>query len=306
MPAVSVILPVYNGQEYLGSAIDSILAQEMSDFELLIIDDGSTDDSFHIASAYNDSRIVIIRNHRNLGLPSALNIGIEHASSDLIARQDQDDTSSTARLASQVEFLSAHPDVGVVGTWGRVVSTGSPESVINEHRHPTGDGELRWRLLWNSPFVHSSVMMRRSLVRQVGGYAPVAARSMPEDYDLWVRLSDVCSLANIPRFLQTYRETASGMSRQRRALITEGVRRISCDRLALVLPDVPQEEIEGLSDALNGQRGTTGSLSTAFQRLELLHRASSSVPGFRPARHAGAYWYTALRVMRNSLVNRAR
>lgn len=306
MPAVSVLLPVYNGQDHLHYAIDSILRQSFRDLELLIVDDGSTDDSRLIASSFSDPRIILIVNEENIGLPGALNLGIERATGDLLARQDQDDVAISTRLSRQVEFLQRNPDIGLVGTWAYVISTdsGDPDTVVHEHRHPIDDGEIRWRLLWNSPFVHSSIAMRRDVVRKVGGYTSSKDRSIPEDYDLWVRMSRECSMANIPEFLQTYRETPSGMSRARRAELARGVTQISCSLLGSALPNVTNKDVKGLSLALNGQTQAAITLGAALRRIGLLRRASLSVPGFRIRDHLGAYVFTALRVLRNSLVVR--
>lgn len=307
MVKVSVILPVFNGQTYLHSSISSILKQTLSDFELLVIDDGSTDDSFTIASTFTDPRIRILRHERNLGLPAALNAGIENASAELLARHDQDDIALPDRLAKQFDFLASRCEVGVVGSWARVISEigKSKPAVVSEHRHPTDDETLRWRLLWNSPFVHSSVMMRSDVVREVGGYSCLSERSLPEDYDLWVRMSRACALANIPQFLQVYRQTSTGMSRVRGRDISRGVTRISRQVLSSSLPGVSEADVEGLSRALNGQPQPAVSLGLAFRRLDLLRRASQAVPGFRIRDHFGVYSYTSLRVFRNSLVTRS-
>jgi hypothetical protein len=307
VPAISVILPVFNGQEYLHSAIGSVLSQTFTDFEMLIVDDGSTDESLVIASAFSDTRVRILRNEVNLGLSGSLNLGIEASRADFIARHDQDDIAAPQRLARQIEFMSQHSAVGLVGTWARVLSApgGTQGEMIREHRHPTADAELRWRLLWNSPFVHSSVMMRRDVLLRAGGYTTSQDRSIPEDYDLWVRMSRVCSLANIPEFLQTYRETPTGMSRARRSEIARGVTRISCSLLQLALPGASDQEVTGLSLSLNGQAQPPVSLRAALRRLQLLHRASATVSGFKIRRSLPSYAFTSLRVLRNSLVKRA-
>ena len=306
MPEISVVLPTYNGQQYLGVAIESILNQSFTDLELLIIDDGSSDGSLAIASMYSDPRVRILRNAVNLGLPQALNVGISQTHAELIARHDQDDIAEPQRLARQFDFLSHHSHVGLLGTWARVITGGQDGLGANsrEHRHPERDSELRWRLLWNSPFVHSTIMMRREAFLRAGGYTSSQDRSIPEDYDLWVRMSRVCSMANIPEFLQTYRETPSGMSRARRAEIAHGVTQISCSLLGAALPHENDKDVKGLSLALNGQAQASSTFRTALRRVGLLRQASSSVPGFRIRKHLGTFAFTVLRVLRNSLVER--
>ena len=116
---VSVVLPVYNGAKYLRDAIDSMLAQSYANFELIIIDDGSTDDSINIISAFNDPRIRLY-SQENQGLAATLNRGITLAKGAYIARQDQDDVSLPNRLSKQAAFLETNPDYGMVGTWASI------------------------------------------------------------------------------------------------------------------------------------------------------------------------------------------
>lgn len=302
MPAVSVVLPIYNGRQYLERAIGSILDQTITDIELILVDDRSSDDSLEIASTFADPRVTIIRNQVNMGLAASLDLGIESSSSSLIARQDQDDWAAPNRLARQIEFLNENRDVGLVGTWAQVIAVGDQDSstVIHEHRHPTDDAELRWRLLWNSPFVHSSIMMRRDLVRRAGGYSAGGSQHFPEDYSLWVRMAGICALANIPEFLQVYRQTPSGLSRTLRAEIARGVEQISCACISALLPDVCQEDVVGLSRALNGQEQPRTSARTLVRRVRLFHAVSRSVLGFHIANHFRSYAFALLRLLRNS------
>lgn len=302
VPLVSVILPVFNGAEYLESSISSILNQSLVDLELVIIDDGSTDASREIINAADDARIVRIFNDRNFGLPKSLNIGISRASADFIARHDQDDEALTDRLSAQVTFLQNNASVGLVGTWSRIDGDNSGKAI---HQHPVDDSEIRWRLLWNSPFVHSSVMMRRACVVRAGGYSEDPERWIPEDYDLWVRMANFCRLANLPQVLQIYRSTANGLSRKQSAETIRGVMRISSQQLAKRLPHSRSIDIEGLVRALNGYTQPTSSLIDLWRRLSLFHQASRDVEGFAIRRHTLAYAYTLARISRNSLLRGA-
>src|SRR5690606_37374672 len=121
MPRVTVLLAVHNGERYIQEAIDSILAQTFGDFELLIVNDGSTDATRDLVLSYSDDRIRLVDNDHNIGLPKSLNRGLRLAKGRYIARLDADDISEPDRLAAQVSFLQANPDVAMVGSWYRKI-----------------------------------------------------------------------------------------------------------------------------------------------------------------------------------------
>ena len=210
MPRVSVILPVYNGEPYLAESIDCILGQTFADFELIIINDGSTDDSAACVARFSDSRIRYFE-QPNAGLAATLNRGISLAQGAYLARQDQDDIAHPERFAAQAAFLDAHPGYCMVGTWAEIFS--ETESGQRFHRHPTENLELKLHLHFRNPFVHSSMMLRTDVLRAIGGYCTDKTRQPPEDYELWSRMARAGKVANIPRVLVRYREVLSSMSR---------------------------------------------------------------------------------------------
>ncbi len=170
-PLVSVLMAVYNGERYLREAVDGVLAQTFTDFEFVIVDDGSTDRTAAILDSYSDPRIRRITNPANVGLTKSLNIGLARCTGRYIARQDDDDVSRPERLARQVEFLEAHPDVVLLGCgWQWIDEAGrvDPQPVIPL----LGDRALRWNLLLQNGFRHSSVMWRQGID---GGRHAVAA-----------------------------------------------------------------------------------------------------------------------------------
>lgn len=209
-PKISVILPVYNGDRYLKDSIESVLRQSFKDFELIIINDGSTDDSEVIAKSFNDTRIVYLH-QENKGLAATLNRGILMAKGEYLARQDQDDLSHQNRLSLQYRYMQGHRNCVLLGTWAQIMET--DKLVDRFHYHPTDEITLRYQLLFNNPFVHSSVLLRRSALLQVGGYTTDPERQPPEDFELWSRLSRIGSVANIGEVLLTYREVPGSMSR---------------------------------------------------------------------------------------------
>lgn len=204
-PLVSVLMPAYNARRYVAEAIQSVLAQTWRDFEFLIIDDGSTDDTPEILKRYAeaDDRVRVLT-RSNAGVGAALNAGIAEARGELIARMDSDDVCLPERFARQVEFLRERPDCVLVGSRVLLIDPdGAPLFEMEEI--PTGHEEIDEMLLqarWS--IVHPAVMMRRDVVRRIGGYdnevVPV------EDHDLFLRLAEVGRLANLPEVLLRYRK----------------------------------------------------------------------------------------------------
>ncbi len=207
---ISVVLPVYNCPDYIGVAIKSILDQTFENFEFVIIDDGSTDNTPEIIQTFTDPRIRFFQ-QQNQGLAATLNRGIELARGKYIARQDQDDISMPERLAKQVKYLDSHPECGMVGTWAEIWEE---EKKTERAIRPPGDNAiLQYELLFKNPFVHSSMMLRKSALEQVGGYSTDRERQPPEDYELWLRIAHEYEVANIPEILQIYREIPRSMLR---------------------------------------------------------------------------------------------
>jgi glycosyltransferase involved in cell wall biosynthesis len=192
-------MSVFNGEKYLHEAINSILQQTFTDFEFIIVDDGSTDSTCRIIQSYNDSRIFLI-SRANKGLVASLNEAILSAKGIYIGRQDADDVSHSARLQTEVFFLRNNPKYVAVGSWFEEFNEGSP---LRINRTPVTDSLVRLRLVWGTCFGHGSVMFVRQAAIDAGLYRQ--AMWPAEDYDLWTRLSSFGALANIPRVLYRYR-----------------------------------------------------------------------------------------------------
>ena len=205
-PAISVAMSVYNGERFLEEAIASVLAQTFTQFELLILDDGSRDSTRAIIEnhAARDSRVrPIIRENR--GLIASLNQLVAESRAPLVARMDADDICLPQRFARQVEFLAAQPDYGVIGSWCEDIDeNGRPWPAATAHRHPTDhEGFLAAIELGRPLLCHPAVMFRRDLVLSVGGYH--AAFKHCEDLDLWLRLASITRIASLPEQLVKYR-----------------------------------------------------------------------------------------------------
>jgi len=201
-PVISVILPVFNAASFLKEAIDSILNQSFSDFELLIYDDGSTDSSRSIIDTYQDKRIIRHYSDINQGLISVLNKGFADAKGKYIARMDADDISLPDRFIKQLSFMELHPDYGICGTQLQLIHN---DQILSR---PVDDLALRWWFFKGSPFAHPSVMIRASIVREHQLNFDSSAY-VAEDYDLWWRMAFYCKLYNLDEVLLRYRVHAN-------------------------------------------------------------------------------------------------
>ena len=215
-PRISVIMSVYNGLPYLNLAVESILNQSFGDFEFIIIDDGSNDGSFDTISQYAalDNRIILIRNPANMGYTRSLNIGLERAKGDFIARQDADDISQQMRFEKQVDFLGRNPQVGLLGTFSEFIDENG-NLLSGNYPLITQNAQIQTRLYEMNCIRHGSVMIRRSSLEKVGMYYDVELEPS-EDYDLWLRIGEVAEIDNYPEALYIYREHPASESSKRR------------------------------------------------------------------------------------------
>jgi len=277
MPNVSVVLPVYNGAPWLEGAINCVLEQSYADFELVILDDGSKDNSWDIITRFSDPRI---KAHRqvNRGLAATLNIGIEFAAAPLVARQDQDDWMHPERLTRQVLYMDAHPGCAAVGTWAEIRE--DDDFTGRHHKHALSNEALRLNLMFDNPFVHSSMMLRRAAVLQVGGYCEDKSLQPPEDYALWSHLAAHFEVGNIGEVLTAYREVAGSMSRNGVSPFQRNVLRISVENMRRTLgSDCSEEQCKALSMLYHGvDGGPRLSRRKALQMLQALAVAIAGEP----------------------------
>lgn len=209
-PRVSVIMAVYNGEKYLREAVDSILAQTLTDFELIIVDDASIDGTRATLESYSDPRIRVLYNPSNIGQAVSRNAALAVARAKYIAVMDADDIALPVRLQRQAEWLDRHPGVGLLGTY--VVAIDEMGRELRCERFPTSDADLKWALLFHNSFVHSSVMMRKSILDEAGGYSKEACMRFVEDYELLSRANRCARAAILPDFLVKYRVHPQGES----------------------------------------------------------------------------------------------
>lgn len=287
-PLVSVVLPVYNGADTLGLAIDDILGQSFGDFELIVLDDGSRDDPAAVVAARPDPRIRFV-SHPNRGLAATLNRGIELARGSLIARQDHDDRSLPLRLEKQVALFAADPTLTVAGTHAAIWTEAGPTK--RSHTPVWTSGAVRFETHFASPFVHTSVMMRREAVIAAGLYATERERQ-PEDYDLWSRMARLGRMANVPEPLTIYTERAGSITQTES--FDERVDRISTNNIALSAglsvddPDVVA--IVRFARRRVPDRGAAWSTKRMSEILRGIAERLDAAEGTRDASERAAWW----------------
>ena len=208
-PKVSVIMSVYNGGSHLEESVQSILEQEFGDFELVVVEDGSTDGSGELLARFaeRDTRLVVLRQaHR--GLTPSLNRAVEAARGPYVARQDADDVSLPQRLGRQVRYLDEHPSIGATGTGAEIIDERG--QVVGRIPTLQGSENIKQGLLHvRATLVHGSVMMRRDVFQAAGGYRE--AFRFCQDFDLWLRLTQETALENLPEILFRWRINPAGI-----------------------------------------------------------------------------------------------
>ncbi len=310
-PAISVAMSVYNCERFLPLAIKSVLGQSFADFELLILDDGSTDGSAAIIRRYAeaDSRVrPVIRENR--GLIASLNQLLGMAQAPLVARMDADDICRPERFARQVAFLTDHPDYGVVGSWSEDIGEHGEALVRSGADHPLVHEEMLAAIEQGEQLIcHPAVMYRRDVVLSVGGYH--AAFRHCEDLDLWLRLSSVTRMGNIPERLLRYRRYPDQVSARHSTEQQIGavIARLAWEERRDGRPD-PTEHLSRLPaiDELDALFGRTGVSQAARERVALSLRWSPAAmrdDGFeilldhvREGGRRDGLWRTVARLLR--------
>lgn len=218
-PKISVVMPVYNAEAYLREAIDSVLAQTYTDFECILIDDGSSDRSLEIIRSYEDPRIVLLVNETNRGQIASMNRAIEAARGAYIARMDSDDICLPERFALQVEYLERHPEIAGVG--GQIIIIGERGETLDltAPKRSTRPVIVAFDMFHHCSVAHPAMMLRREVLLELGGYRE--AYRYAEDYDLWHRLLLRWKLANLSETVLQYRRNTQGVTRTHNDRMTQ-------------------------------------------------------------------------------------
>lgn len=299
-PRVTVLMTTYNGARFIAESIASILAQSFADFELLIVDDGSTDATPAIIAGIPDPRLRVITAARNGGIVAARNLGFAAARGRLIAALDHDDLSDPRRLACEVAYLDAHPEVVLVGSCVRVLG---PDGVRPPDRPGALDAlAMRWQLLIDNPLTWASVMFRAEAIGRVGGF--MRAEFEPaDDFDLYHRLLAVGEIARIAPVLTTYRQHRASASHTQAAALNGHAARVLAAAHAPYLGAAAAAGadlvIRHLSDRQPVRDAATlerlgACLETLLDGFCRAHRVTGAART-RIARLAGRAWWSAVR-----------
>jgi hypothetical protein len=238
-PLVSVVLPARNAGAFVADAVRSVLRQTLAEWELIVVDDASGDDTPAQLRGFADPRLRVVRRERATGLSDALNDGLGRAAAPLIARMDADDRCHPSRLARQADFMRRHPGVVVCGTWVRRFDGAGRRQL---QRLPTDDPHIRAQMAFDNPFVHPSVMLRAETLRRHGLRYDTRSRHV-EDYDLWSRLLAVGQGANLPAPLLDYRVHAQSVTGTAPAAMDERARPILDRALRFLGIEASPEEL---------------------------------------------------------------
>lgn len=244
-PRVSILMPVYNNGDYVAEAIESMLSQTFSDFELIVLDDCSSDHSREVIESFTDKRIIYHRNEKNLGLANNLNIGLDMARGEFIARMDGDDISLPERLQIQVDFLNNHPDIDLCSCG--LEKFGKETDIWIRETDPE---QVKITMLFFSPILHASSVWRREKFENRGlRYRQEAFPA--EDYDLWARaVASGLQLANIPQVLYKYRIHGVQVTKTDDRNLAREIH-IRREFLQRVLPSLSRELAEKMADIVS-------------------------------------------------------
>lgn len=279
-PLVSIVMPIYNCEPFLKDAIRSMLNQTYSDFELIGVNDGSTDSSGSVLEHFAaiDSRVVAVH-QPNGGIVSALNTGLAISKGSLIARMDGDDISLPERIELQVHYFQQHSEISAVGTGAQFIDEQGIKAEL--HLLPTSHEEINTALSDATyAILHPTLMVKAGAIRAVGGYDP--AFRIAEDLDLFLRLGERFRLANLPEVLLLYRRRAHSQTRNYRATCAEW------DQQALRAAKVrgrtvPQRALAQLSDRASWAAASEGDYHAALRHaLSAMQLAPLSAASWRP------------------------
>ncbi|MGB8355037.1 MAG: glycosyltransferase [Chthoniobacteraceae bacterium] len=271
MPRLSVIMPVFNAAPYLREAVQSVLDQTFRDFELIIVDDGSTDESREIAQGIDDGRIRIFYNGENLGAAAAKNLALEKARGEFIAFLDADDVALPHRFEAQCSFLGTHPDVSLVASCVEVIDA---EGALHGRFlfEEMSSSRLCAKLLFYNPIAQSSVMLRSSCLT---GMTFRSECEPAEDYDLWATLSQTARMVVLEDVLVHYRSHPEGISRRKEMRMEDSVVRIASEQLGRLGISPSGDQLKIHRDFSRNFSATPRSLSRAEAWLGEIREANA-------------------------------
>lgn len=270
-PQVSVVLPVWNGERYLRAALDSLLVQDFQNFEVVVVNDGSTDGTADLLAGYAHDARFRIHTQEPRGLVASLNRGLQLAQAEFIARMDADDVALPVRLSRQLAFMNAHPEVAAVGS--SIILMDPVGRHLRTQVYPHGHAQVAVGMLHDCTLAHPAVMMRRSAVLAVGGYRQAFQHA--EDYDLWLRIAERHRIDNLAEPLLCYRIHSTSVSATQRA------RQVFA---ALAARYAHRRRVAGLPDPFSDQTSPIGPADLARLNLTEAEESEFSIARCQLAR----------------------
>lgn len=289
---ITVIFPVYNCAEYLKEAVDSVLNQTFKDFELLAINDGSTDNSVEILESYDDERIRLVHNEQNMGLIATLNKGLDLCESPYIVRADADDICMSTRLEQQFNFMESNPEVGLSGTW--YVGFTEKGEMPFKTGYLTGDDDIRIKHLYQLHVSHGTSIIRKKILDEHNlRFDPDYQHA--EDYDLFVRMSQHCKLANIPEILYKVRYHEASVSHKFNDIQTKNSNRVMQRQFKLMGIDLSDNEVVLYKQMAYGDfsasKDKMEQTRELYGKLIAANKLSGYVPHEKFANYLATIWF---------------
>jgi glycosyltransferase involved in cell wall biosynthesis len=245
-PLVSIVLPVYNGEKYLAESLDSVFAQTYQNWELVIINDGSTDGTENLILNYHDKRIRYFPNEGNKGIIFSLNRGIRESNGLYIARLDADDIALPGRIEKQVEFLSGNPEFSMCGSYFQTIDSNG--RLLKNVEFPANNRDAQSFLLLHNCFCHSAIMMRTNIAKELKYDEKF---QVCEDYDLWYRISRTGKILNLPVYTTQYRVHENNMTTRKSEIMFIHVNKINKRILDDLGIEYSSSELDAHSNALS-------------------------------------------------------
>ena len=265
-PQISILMPVYNTAPYLREAMDSILSQTFDDFELIVLDDCTPDESPSILDSYTDPRIVRYRGEKNVGLANVLNVGMDMARGKYIARMDSDDISLPDRLQIQYNYLESHPEIDLVSVG--MQQFGADNRTM---RYDNTTEDIKFNALFFSPILHASSMWRRerfAFLRFEQEHVPA------EDYRMWTRaLASGLKMRNLPEILYRYRmhmQQATSQSER----VTHAEEKVRTAYMRHIFPSAKEEQISQWNNIRQYAETEPDTMLTCFEEMELCNQTN--------------------------------
>lgn len=284
-------MAAYNAAKYIAASIESVLKQTYPHFELLIVDDGSTDSTIKIVQRFDDPRIRLLRNESNKGLPFTRNVALKEAKGEFMAVLDSDDIAFPNRLETQLKYFLNRGGLAVLGGQAYVINNQGQRT--GEEMIPTcGSDKLRAGLLLYNSFVHSTVMIRMSALQEIGGYPNHA---VAQDYALFSRIALKYEVDNIPEYLGEYRVHDSNITDQKRHLAEKQLRAILLYQLNQLLPRTAHIDLNILLKPVSRSPYSPQAYYTVYKDIILHNREKKQYPVEALERLLFDYWYVIVR-----------